>query len=217
MLRIALNGLLARPIRTALPWLARGAAGLARLGITTPREALWYLPFRYDDFSSLQAIRDLVPDEKQSARVRVDAVRVEPGFGKRPQRVIAQSLSVERAVFGRPTATLQATGRRIPLYDFTRQRKLRGRPTGKGAVPGAFIARMASGHVGIFKRVGKSRSRKGLPPHAPGLPITELFGPSLPFVFTNAKIMGALLAHAKENLAKNYRHEVQFLERAHAS
>jgi minor tail protein Z (GPZ) len=134
-----------------------------------------------------------------------------------PQRVIAQSLSVERAVFGRPTATLQATGRRIPLYDFTRQRKLRGRPTGKGAVPGAFIARMASGHVGIFKRVGKSRSRKGLPPHAPGLPITELFGPSLPFVFTNEKIMGALLAHAKENLAKNYRHEVQFLERAHAS
>ena len=44
-----------RPIRTALPWLARGAAGLARLGITTPREALWYLPFRYDDFSELRS------------------------------------------------------------------------------------------------------------------------------------------------------------------
>jgi len=79
-----------RPIRTALPWLARGAAGLARLGITTPREALWYLPFRYDDFSELRTLRELVPDEKQSARVKVDAVRVEPGFGRRPQRVIAQ-------------------------------------------------------------------------------------------------------------------------------
>jgi ATP-dependent DNA helicase RecG len=79
-----------RPIRSVLPSLARGAAGLARLGITTPREALWYLPFRYDDFSSLKDLRDLEPDEKQSARVRVDTVRVEPGFGKRPQRVIAQ-------------------------------------------------------------------------------------------------------------------------------
>jgi ATP-dependent DNA helicase RecG len=79
-----------RPLRTALPALARRVAGLARLGITTPREALWYLPFRYDDFSELRSLRELVPDEKQSARVVVDAVRVEPGFGRRPQRVIAQ-------------------------------------------------------------------------------------------------------------------------------
>ena len=88
--RVVTPGDLDRPIRTALPLLARGAAGLARLGITTPREALWYLPFRYDDFSELRTLRDLVPDEKQSARVTVDAVRVEPGFKKRPQRVIAQ-------------------------------------------------------------------------------------------------------------------------------
>jgi ATP-dependent DNA helicase RecG len=88
--RVATPGDLDRPIRTALPSLARGAAGLGRLGITTPREALWYLPFRYDDFSELRTLRDLVPDEKQSARVKVDAVRVEPGFNRRPQRVIAQ-------------------------------------------------------------------------------------------------------------------------------
>ncbi len=88
--RVVTPGDIDRPIRTALPWLARGAAGLARLGITTPREALWYLPFRYDDFSELRTLRELVPDEKQSARVKVDAVRVEPGFKKRPQRVIAQ-------------------------------------------------------------------------------------------------------------------------------
>jgi ATP-dependent DNA helicase RecG len=88
--RVATPGDLDRPIRTALPSLARGAAGLARLGITTPREALWYLPFRYDDFSELRTLRELVSGEKQSARVKVDAVRVEPGFGRRPQRVIAQ-------------------------------------------------------------------------------------------------------------------------------
>jgi ATP-dependent DNA helicase RecG len=79
-----------RPIRSVLPALSRGAAALARLGITTPREALWYFPFRYDDFSDLRSLRELLPDEKQSARVRVEAVRVEPGFGRKPQRVIAQ-------------------------------------------------------------------------------------------------------------------------------
>ena len=93
------------PIRSVLPELARGSAGLARLGITTPREALWYLPFRYDDFSELRPLGDLRQDEKQSARVRVDAVRVEPGFGRRPQRVIAQlsddSGSAEAIWFGR--------------------------------------------------------------------------------------------------------------------
>ena len=79
-----------RPVRQALPELARGAAALQRLGIATPRQALWYLPFRYDDFSDLRSLARLIPDEKQSARVRVDAVRIEPGFGRRPQRVIAQ-------------------------------------------------------------------------------------------------------------------------------
>ena len=51
-----------RPIRTALPALARGASVLHKLGITTPREALWYLPFRYDDFSDLRTLGLTAPD-----------------------------------------------------------------------------------------------------------------------------------------------------------
>jgi ATP-dependent DNA helicase RecG len=78
------------PIRAVLPELARGAAALARLGIVTPRQALFYLPFRYDDFSDLRPLGELVADEKQSARARVTEMKVEPGFGRRPQRVIAQ-------------------------------------------------------------------------------------------------------------------------------
>jgi ATP-dependent DNA helicase RecG len=93
------------PIRRAMPDLARGAGTLAKLGIGTVRQALWYLPFRYDDFSDLRPLGELIPDEKQSARVRVEAVRIEPGFGKRPQRVIAQlsdlTGSAEAIWFGR--------------------------------------------------------------------------------------------------------------------
>ncbi len=93
------------PIGRALPGRARSAAPRARLGIATPRQALWYLPFRYDDFSELRTLGELVPDEKQSARVRVDGVKIEPGFGRRPQRVIAQlsdtTGSAEAIWFGR--------------------------------------------------------------------------------------------------------------------
>lgn len=79
-----------RPIRSALPELARGAATFGRLGIVTARQALFYLPFRYDDFSDLRPLGELVADEKQSARAKVVDIKVEPGFGRRPQRVIAQ-------------------------------------------------------------------------------------------------------------------------------
>ncbi|MGQ0608432.1 MAG: ATP-dependent DNA helicase RecG [Chloroflexota bacterium] len=102
---VAAADALEQPIRRAIPELARGAGTLARLGITTAREALWYLPFRYDDFSELRRLADLVPDEKQSARATVAAIRVEPGFGRRPQRVIAQLTdgtgSAEAIWFGR--------------------------------------------------------------------------------------------------------------------
>ena len=77
-------------IAQAVPEVTRGAATLRKLDVYTPRQALFYLPFRYDDFSDLRPLGDLVADEKQSARARVTDVKVEPGFGRRPQRVVAQ-------------------------------------------------------------------------------------------------------------------------------
>jgi ATP-dependent DNA helicase RecG len=96
---------LERPLRVVMPELGRGVAALARLGIDTARAALFNLPFRYDDFSELRPLGDLIPDEKQSARVRVTDVKIEKGFGRRPQRVVAQladdSGSAEAVWFGR--------------------------------------------------------------------------------------------------------------------
>jgi len=93
------------PLRRAVPELGRGAAALAQLGIVTPRQALFYLPFRYDDFSELRPLGELVPDEKQSARARVTELHIEPGFGRRPQRVVAELAddtgSAEAVWFGR--------------------------------------------------------------------------------------------------------------------
>ena len=94
-----------QPIREVLPELGSGLATLIRLGIHTPRQALLYLPFRYDDFSDLRRLADLNPGHKQSARVRVEDIRSEPGFGRRAPRTIAQlsdaSGSAEAIWFGR--------------------------------------------------------------------------------------------------------------------
>jgi ATP-dependent DNA helicase RecG len=94
-----------RPIRAVLPELARSAGILHRLGIDTPRKALFHLPFRYDDFSELRGLGELLADEKQSARVRVTSVKLEKGFGRKPQRVTAQLAddtgSAEAVWFGR--------------------------------------------------------------------------------------------------------------------
>jgi ATP-dependent DNA helicase RecG len=92
-------------LRAVMPELGRGLSVLGRLGVTTPRQALFYLPFRYDDFSELRPLGALVPDEKQSARAKVTDLKVEKGFGRRPQRVTAQladtSGSAEAIWFGR--------------------------------------------------------------------------------------------------------------------
>jgi ATP-dependent DNA helicase RecG len=79
-----------RPLGAVMPELGRGVGTLLRLGVATPRQALFYLPFRYDDFSDLRPLGELLRDEKQSARARITDIKVEPGFGRRPQRVIAQ-------------------------------------------------------------------------------------------------------------------------------
>ena len=78
-----------RPLREALPELGGGLRTLRALGLQTPRDVLFYLPRRYDDFSEQRRLGELVDGEKQSALVTVASVRVEKGFGRRPQRVVA--------------------------------------------------------------------------------------------------------------------------------
>jgi hypothetical protein len=74
-------------------------------------------------------------------------------------------------------------------------------PGGRGSAPHAFIAKMKSGHVGVFQRF----------PGAKRLKIVELYGPSVPHVFAQKVILAALKKSGEENLAKNLTHEVEFL------
>lgn len=109
---------------------------------------------------------------------------------------------------GREFINLVIRGARLPLIAFGAKgpepSRGRGRgvtyrlPSGRGRIPDAFIARMRSGHRGVFKRS----------PRSGRLPIFEPKGPSLPHVFT--KYLPGGCEHAGEALSRNLAHEMEF-------
>lgn len=122
---------------------------------------------------------------------------------------VKDQIKVTPAAESRHVVRLTATGKRIPLIEWVRDKNLaptrgrRGRgvsarlPGGAGRYPHAFIARMPSGHVGVFQRRATGR-----------LPIYQLHGPSLPKVFEKFTPEG--LARGGESLKKNLIHELRF-------
>jgi hypothetical protein len=111
-------------------------------------------------------------------------------------------VTIQNATATNLQATVVASGRRIPLMDFSARQTSRGvsANTGQGrkTYPGAFIATMKTGHRGVFKRK----------PGVGRLPIHELFGPSVPFVFNKYAAVG--VDRGNEQLVKNLIHELRF-------
>ncbi len=122
-------------------------------------------------------------------------------------KTVRREIVINRATPGSLVAQIFVEGIRLPLIAFQArgQEPSRGRgrgvsyrlPGGRGRNANAFIATMKSGHRGVFKRTTKGR-----------LPITELHGPSLPYVFRKYLPVGQ--ARAKEALHKNIQSEIRF-------
>jgi minor tail protein Z (GPZ) len=118
------------------------------------------------------------------------------------------ALKVENATPDRLKAFITVSGRRIRLIAFGARgpepSRGRGRgvsyrlPKGRGRHAQAFIARMKSGHRGVFVRATPHR-----------LPILELFGPSLPKSFETT-YLGTAPERALATLTKNLRHEISY-------
>lgn len=136
-------------------------------------------------------------------------VRQRDLFGRGKRRAVRQR------TFPSPMATtghIEVTGRRIPLSRFSARQTKRGtsykidRGGGRKMIEGAFIARMRSGHVGVFSRVGGGRS------------ITELHGPSVPHVAENEpKVRRLMRVEAGEIMEHNLASQVdRLLKRSRA-
>lgn len=102
----------------------------------------------------------------------------------------------QRATRANLNAQITASGQPIPLIQFA------ARPTGSGVsvnvkngrkiIPHVFIAVMpGSGHRGVFERVGNAHKRvtKAGKRYTSGLPIKELYGPSIKAAFGSAQVI----------------------------
>ena len=144
------------------------------------------------------------------------AVReIQRDVGASVQKTIRKNLSVRGATAGKPQALLIARSTkedRIPIYEMRPKPKSisKRRPSGGvryGArnklLVGSFIAKLVSGHVGVFKRRDKAR-----------LPIDELHGPSVALVFSRKRIQATMTAFINERLPKEISQALKHFTRA---
>lgn len=118
---------------------------------------------------------------------------------------VKKNISRTTATFNRWESILGINTKRLPLMGFKARQTAKGvsykvEKTGsRKVISSAFIATMASGHTGVFKRKSDNR-----------LPIVELFGPSLGQVFEGASsIVRQVLAATNKTLTKNIDDQVK--------
>ncbi|MBS0368422.1 MAG: phage tail protein [Proteobacteria bacterium] len=133
---------------------------------------------------------------------------------------IKKAITITRAKPGVLVAVVRAVGRPVPLIQFDGRQDRKGRVTvkvkgGRKIVKDAFIATMPTGHRGIYVRQGDTHKkvRRNDRVRWYGLPIHELYGPSIPAVFGNQVIQEALEALVREKLPRILQHEIAFLTR----
>jgi hypothetical protein len=120
---------------------------------------------------------------------------------------VRDTISIVEARPDKPRVQLISIGKRIPLIDLGAKGPEPSRGRGRGVsyklggtrrkLAHAFIARMGSGHRGVFARTSRAR-----------LPVVELRGPSIPHVFRKFRPLG--LARMREQLVKNLQHEFRY-------
>lgn len=151
-------------------------------------------------------------DSGKTAMVRLMSADMGVKVSDLRDRIVVVKATPEHHV-----AELKASAKRIPIYDFSAKGPFPSRGRGRGVTvrnpggtqrfPHAFIAKTKSGHVGVFQRKPGARER-GPAPHRSQLPIYELMGPSIWFVFKKHAHVGQ--ARAIEQLQKNLPHELGF-------
>lgn len=145
------------------------------------------------------------------------------------QKSVRASLRRRLAHYTRLTAELTARGARVPLIDLGAKQTKNGvtyrSGRGRKLAAGAFIATMASGHKGVFKRryhSQKSQKSKGYwgdtyrgrKRYFSRLPIDELHGPSIPRVFIKDRTTKALHAVAVETFDREFKRQLDLLRKA---
>lgn len=123
---------------------------------------------------------------------------------------IRSTLSITKASPARLEATIKSVGSPLPLRDFnvspkTANAKRRTpirvsvRKGNKSSLNRSFVVR-TGGKVNVFERVGGKR-----------LPIKKLFGPSVPQMIGNDKVIDLITEQTKLTMDKRLEHEINHL------
>ncbi len=129
---------------------------------------------------------------------------------------VRKAFALYRANPKRPIATLKATGQPIPLIDYGAKQNRTGVSVrvknGRKTIKHAFIATMESGHTGVFLRTGKAHKRveKNGRVRWSGLPIRELYGPSIPDAVGNEAVSKAVTQMIDRKFPAILAHEIAF-------
>ncbi|WP_434107650.1 phage tail protein [Paraburkholderia caffeinilytica] len=132
---------------------------------------------------------------------------------------IRRSFSIERATPSRLAVTLRATGRPVALINYGATQTKKGVTVrvknGRRTLRHAFIATMPNGHKGVFERTGRGHRKvtKDGRVYMSGLPIRELYGPSIPDALLNDAVQKALTNLIAGKYPAILAHELAWLAR----
>jgi hypothetical protein len=182
------------------------------------------LSIKLDDAQVRQALQVVGRDaskamsraaNKTATTVRAQAAR---SLGKEialPSSVLKKSLPILPATQRHPEAAVVARGRPISIMRLGARQEKAGvsyrKGSGRELIKSAFIATMPrAGRPAVFLRTPpserKSRGAWGL-----NLPIKKQMAPSVPSVVLEKGIFEALKSFARDTLAKNLKHELEYL------
>jgi Prophage minor tail protein Z (GPZ) len=130
---------------------------------------------------------------------------------------VRKAITLYRARGDDPVARLRARGLPIPLIEYGAKQTKGGVSvrvkSGRRTLRHAFIATMKSGHKGVFVREGKGHKRvtkKGRS-YMSGLPIKELYGPSIPDSLSNEAVEKTLAKFIADKYPAILEHELAWL------
>lgn len=146
-------------------------------------------------------------NNRTAVQVRTEAVRsLGKEIGKATGLSAAgfrRSMRIIRSTRRTLRAAVVASGRPLPLIGFAARQTTRGVTAaawGKRKLyRGAFIARMPTGHRGVYARTSKKR-----------LPIRELWGPSIPKVFIDEHVQRSLKTSVTRRWPRNFQRELNY-------
>jgi hypothetical protein len=140
---------------------------------------------------------------RTATQARTEASRSLAKQTKLKISTVKDQIALLKASYTNWNSGIQISRRRIRLIDLKARQTRRGvtyaSPAGRQLVASAFIARMPTGHIGVFKRRGPAR-----------LPIVELRGASLAQVWLAADAEARrIFTESQAKLAKNVQGQVE--------